>query len=136
MELELQQQRRYAEADEQETARHSAPPARRGKPSVQLRALHRLLDALPQILDLLMRGLGPVLVLAAWCIFAFVSVVYFYSIVPCRGWSATSGVGLPVSVLGLSLLFQVYYNHIMATFTPPGGVPKEWVRPRTRESRR
>ena len=91
------------------------------------RGLHRVLDALPRVLDVLMRGLGPALVFGAWCIFGGVSYVYFHCILPAHELHPGSGRGLPITVFALSLLFQVYYNHVMATFTPPGGVPSDWV---------
>jgi hypothetical protein len=110
------------------------PPSRAGRLRPRSRALagfylrlNRLLDVLPAWLDGCMRALGPALVLAAWLIFAGCSYVYFHCIVPAHGWDLTSAPGLPITVFALSLLFQVYYNHIMAVITPPGGVPKDWV---------
>lgn len=110
------------------------PPSRAGRLRPRSRALaafylrlNRLLDVLPAWLDGCMRALGPALVLCAWLIFAGCSYVYFHCIVPAHGWELTSAPGLPITIFALSLLFQVYYNHIMAVITPPGGVPKDWV---------
>jgi hypothetical protein len=95
-----------------------------------LQLLHTVLDGLPSVLDAMMRGVGPALVLCAWLIFALVSYVYFHCIVPCRGWGFSgdnAAFGVPISIFALFLLFEVYYNHIAAVFTKPGGVPKDWV---------
>ena len=90
--------------------------------------MNRCLNVLPSWLDGLVRALGPTLVLAAWILFGGCAWAYFHSVLPVWDAVPTSGWALPITLFGLSLLFQVYYNHIMAWWTKPGGVPKDWVR--------
>lgn len=114
--------------------------------------IDKAFDVIPAAADLFVRTLGPILVLAAWSLFAFVTYVYFHSIMPAYGWSFLSidfkpehsgqaqdsalapvtdswmSPGTPITIVGLFLLFEVCYNHIMAVFTPPGGRPADTVR--------
>jgi hypothetical protein len=112
------------------------PPGRAGRLKPRSRSLarfyyhlNRCIDYLPHVLDLLMRGLGPALVLVAWLLFASCAHVFFASIVPVHGWSVFTWPGAFIIPYGLFLLAQVYYNHVMAVYSKPGGVPKEWTIP-------
>ena len=97
--------------------------------------INRCLDMMPNVLDALMRGLGPALILLAWGLFGTCAFVFFYSIVPVHGWSFGTWPGCVIIPYGLFLLFHVYYNHIFASFVSPGGRPKDWVVPDDIEER-
>lgn len=91
--------------------------------------LAQCLDQTPRALDLAMRGLGPALVLLAWLLFGTCTYVFFASIVPVRAWSTTVWPGAFIIPFGLFLLWNVLYNHGMAVFTRPGGLPADWSTP-------
>ena len=91
--------------------------------------LNRILDKLPGCLDTMMRGLGPALVVLAWFLFFCCAWVYFEDILPSRGWALFEWPSNVVTPFGLFLLWSIYYNHIMAVRTPPGGIPADWAIP-------
>ena len=83
-----------------------------------------LLDALPALLDLGMRLLGPVLVAVCWLIFAGMHYVFFYHIVPAYDAHPLQSVRwFAIMMLGYALYALVMYHHLAAVFKDPGHVP-------------
>lgn len=70
-----------------------------------------------------MRVLGPVLIAMAWALFAIFFYVYFVNLLPYVQLSPWAWPGNAITALGLWLIFNIVYNHMMAVFTPPGSVP-------------
>mmetsp|Transcript_30520 Transcript_30520/g.78965 ORF Transcript_30520/g.78965 Transcript_30520/m.78965 type:complete len:342 (-) Transcript_30520:9-1034(-) len=68
--------------------------------------------------DLTMKVTGPIYVAAAWCLIASVAYVYFTAVLPFfRGPMLVAAVHW---VLGVALLFNIYFNYAKCVFTNPG----------------
>jgi hypothetical protein len=67
--------------------------------------------------------LGPILVLLAWLILSYFLYSYFYHLAPYAKFDPWQFPYSIQTVIGLFLLFSIYYNHIAAVFTSPGYSP-------------
>ena len=81
------------------------------------------LDLLPAALDLLLRAVGPCLVLALWSLFAFMHYLFFYHIAPAYSADLSSPRWLLVMAVGYTLYGLIMYHHVSATFKDPGTPP-------------
>ena len=66
--------------------------------------------------------LAPVLIIFVWFIVAFVVKGYFYHVVFIANIDHTKLEGISTTCVGLWLLFNIYYHHILAIFKSPGHV--------------
>jgi len=71
-------------------------------------------------MDLVMRILGPILVIFAWGLFACVTYIYFWHILPMRSLDVWTFPGNIYTAVGVFILTNLYYNHVSAVFTSPG----------------
>lgn len=82
--------------------------------------LARIMRYVPCIVDGFIRVLGPILVLAAWALFGYITFAYFEHVAPLHGWDHFTFPSCFITPLGLFILHGITYNHIFAVFTPPG----------------
>jgi len=69
----------------------------------------------------LIRGLGPALVAALYAILATHVYAYFKVIVGLLKKRLGVGFGMVWVAIGLSLVYNITYNHLLAVFLKPGG---------------
>ncbi len=82
-----------------------------------------LVDRLQYLLDSSMIVVGPLLVLLAWAILAYFFYSYFHHLAPHAKFDPWQYPYNLQTILGLYLVFSIYYNHIAAVFTAPGSPP-------------
>eukprot|EP01095_Lingulamoeba_sp_RSL-Kostka_P005548 TRINITY_DN168_c0_g2_i1.p1 TRINITY_DN168_c0_g2~~TRINITY_DN168_c0_g2_i1.p1 ORF type:complete len:315 (+),score=48.72 TRINITY_DN168_c0_g2_i1:43-987(+) len=70
--------------------------------------------------------LGPVCVLVALTLITGIIYVYFTAILPYYTDSYFSFIGLPHLILAFWLIFNIYFNYLMAIFTSPGHTPETY----------
>ena len=81
------------------------------------------LDALPALIDLSLRLLGPLLVGLCWLIFAAMHPLFFFHIVPAYDADPLRPPWVFIMLLGYALYFIIMYHHCCAIFTDPGRIP-------------
>jgi len=77
----------------------------------------------PLVFDVIMRILGPILVIFVWILLGFFFYVYFMHVVPASSWNLLQFPANIITVIGLVIIFNTYYNHIRAVFTTSGKIP-------------
>ena len=85
--------------------------------------LSLFLDFLPYAFDLLLRALGPCLVLGLWLLFAFMHYLFFFHIAPAYSADLSSLRWVAVMAVGYTLYFLIMYHHVSAVFSDPGTLP-------------
>ena len=71
--------------------------------------------------SIVMRILGPILVISLYCIVVLHIYAYFLVISPLLKNRIGTPLGLLWIVVGLSLVYNIVFNHFMAVILKPGG---------------
>ena len=71
--------------------------------------------------SIFMRILGPVLVVGLYCIIVLHIYAYFTVITPLLKSRIGTPMGLIWIVVGLALVYNICYNHLLAVLLKPGG---------------
>jgi palmitoyltransferase len=102
---------------------HPAHPRGDGSESRRRPSLGQtIISVLPRFVDVIMTVAGPILVVLAWSLFIAMVYIYFYHLLPTYNFDSFSFPGILITPLGLFILFNLFYNHIMTIFTPPGTI--------------